>query len=136
MSPRGDGFSSVSSLGDSLPSPCSSPEAYRIPLSLRKKRQRRYGSPQRRLWGGGGCVDRSPSPPADSLNFEKEWSDIRQLSVNQQMQAYWRLLYPDRDRVALEIEQAETPVVAMKSRYYRWTFRFPSCFMVCDFDFS
>jgi hypothetical protein len=47
--------------------------------------------------------------------MEKEWSDIRELSLKQQMQAYWELLYPNRNRtrVASENEQNYRDDVAL-----------------------
>jgi hypothetical protein len=104
---RDDGTST--SLLVAAPSPprrSSSPAAYQLPDSLRKRRR---GSGQRILWRDSRISneERSPSPPVDGPDTTNdEWNRVRKLGREDQLAAFWNLLYPDQPRNTVPLAAA------------------------------
>jgi hypothetical protein len=106
---RDDGTST--SLLVAAPSPprrSSSPAAYQLPDSLRKRRR---GSGQRILWRDSSRgEERSPSPPIDGPDTTNdEWNRVRKLGREDQLAAFWNLLYPDQPRNTVPLAAAAAP---------------------------
>jgi hypothetical protein len=100
-SSRDDGPSS-STAASPPPRMSDSPTAtYRLPDSLRKRRR---GSGQRILWRDSSD-GRSPSPPVDGGN--DEWVHVQALGWEEQLAAFWTLLYPNQPRSVVPLAAAD-----------------------------
>jgi hypothetical protein len=73
---------------------------YRLPDSLRKRRR---GSGQRILWRDSS-EGRSPSPPGDGGS--DEWVHVQTLGWEEQLAAFWTLLYPNQPRSVVPLAAA------------------------------
>jgi hypothetical protein len=90
-----------STAASSPPRMSDSPTAtYRLPDSLRKRRR---GSGQRILWRDSS-EGRSPSPPGDGGS--DEWVHVRTLEWEEQLAAFWTLLYPNQPRSVVPLAAA------------------------------